>query len=126
MIRVNIIVEGQTEEAFATHILSPYFAERDIVINPRRVETGRKRGIIYRGGVANNKKIYNDIMNWIKEDQGAWVTTMFDLYAIPANFPGIEGLDPHSNPYDKVQKVEDAFEDDIAYHKFIPYIAKKS
>ncbi|NLM60080.1 MAG: DUF4276 family protein [Clostridium sp.] len=39
MIRVNIVVEGQTEEAFVGQTLTPYFAERDFIVNARCVET---------------------------------------------------------------------------------------
>lgn len=122
MIRVNIIVEGQTEEAFVGQTLLPYFAERGIIVNARRVETGRKKGKIYKGGGDNYEKIRNDIIRWIKEDQDAWITTMFDLYAIPQNFPGVGEVSTYDDPYIKIENVERAFENDIACYKFIPYI----
>lgn len=122
MIRVNIVVEGQTEEAFAAKILLPYFAERNILLNTRRVETGRKKGKIFRGGVDNYVKIRNDIVRWIGEDQSAWVTTMLDLYALPQNFPGLGKISAIIDPYKKIANVEGAFEKDISYDKFIPYI----
>lgn len=130
MIRVNIVVEGQTEEAFVSQTLTPYFAERDIIIQARCVETGRKKGKIYRGGAVSYEKIRNDIIRWIREDRSAWVTTMFDLYRLPQDFPGLNGISLNSDPYDKVAKVEKAFKEDIrntlegniGYIKFIPYI----
>lgn len=122
MIRLNIIVEGQTEEAFVAQTLSPYLADRGILANARCVETGRKKGKIFRGGVDNYEKIRNDIIRWIREDTDAWITTMFDLYALPRNFPGIGELALNLDPYSKVAKVEKAFEIDIDYYKFIPYI----
>lgn len=122
MIRVNIVVEGQTEEAFVEQTLMPYLAERNIFVKPRCVETGRKKGKIFRGGVDNYEKIRNDIVRWIEEDHSAWVTTMFDLYALPKNFPGLGEISTNADPYIKILNVEKAFEEDIGYYKFIPYI----
>lgn len=55
---------------------------------------------------------------------------MFDLYRLPQEFPGLDGIFLNSNPYDKIAKVENAFKEDIrnslgedlGYIKFIPYI----
>lgn len=122
MIRVNIVVEGQTEEAFVGQTLLPYFADRGIIVNARRVKTGSKRGEIFKGGGDNYEKIRNDIIRWTKEDKDAWITSMFDLYGIPKNFPGISEVSSQVDPYVKIANLERAFGDDIAYHKFIPYI----
>ena len=53
MIRLNMIVEGQTEERFVHDVLELHFAERNIFISVRCVETSRdrKRHKIYRGGM---------------------------------------------------------------------------
>lgn len=122
MIRINIIVEGQTEEAFVSRVLLPYFAHKNIIVNARRVETGRKRGRIFRGGVDCYTKIRNDVTIWLKEDTNAWVTTMFDLYALPNDFPNISIISGIIDPYKKVSIIETAFAEDIGYNRFIPYI----
>jgi len=38
---------------------------------------------------------------------------MFDLYRLPQEFPGLDGIFLNSNPYDKIAKVEKAFKEDI-------------
>jgi hypothetical protein len=36
MIRVNVFVEGQTEETFVRELLYGYFLEKNIYLNPHR------------------------------------------------------------------------------------------
>lgn len=55
MTRVNIIVEGHSEEQFVRDILGEYLAPRAIYVC--RVKTGRKSGKDYRGGVTTYAKI---------------------------------------------------------------------
>jgi len=50
MVRLNIIVEGQTEETFINKILRPHLGDFNVFVTARRVETGRNRGKIFRGG----------------------------------------------------------------------------
>ena len=89
-IRLNFIVEGQTEEAFVKQILSPYLAGREVWAQARCVLTSRRRNIKHRGGIKNYEKARNDINAWIREDRNSDVrfTTMFDMYGLPTNFPG--------------------------------------
>ncbi len=37
MIRVNVVVEGQTEEGFVKKVLYPYMFERNVIMTPRLV-----------------------------------------------------------------------------------------
>ena len=47
---------------------------------------------------------------------------MFDLYALPADFPGYAEARREVDPYGKVRILEDALGNDIADRRFIPYI----
>ncbi len=49
MRRVNIMVEGQTEDAFIRSVLAPYLLRLNIVASPRIIPTS-KRG---RGGTVS-------------------------------------------------------------------------
>lgn len=42
MIRINIICEGPTEEAFVNKILIPHFQRKGILITPRNIGTGNQ------------------------------------------------------------------------------------
>ncbi|OQX27512.1 MAG: hypothetical protein BWK80_04965 [Desulfobacteraceae bacterium IS3] len=124
MIRLNMIVEGQTEQAFVKNVLSQYLASYHIYISVRCVETGRNKSRIYRGGMTGYEKAEKDIHRWMKEDKNedARFTTMFDLYGLPADFPGFDDAKKLSDPYLLVEKIETSFEQDICDRRFIPYI----
>ena len=123
-IRLNFIVEGQTEEAFVKNTLGPQLANRFVHTQVRIVETGRKGGYIYRGGIASYSQARRDIYLWMNEytDADTRFTTMFDLYALPTDFPAFDDAEQASSPYERVEILERALAADIADRRFIPYI----
>jgi acyl-CoA-binding protein len=133
-IRLNFIVEGTTEEIFVRDVLKEPFAGKYIFVSARRVETSRKqlRNVdyykpgkqvrIYRGGVPNFGKVRRDINRWLTEDNSAYLTTMFDLYALPDDFPRFDEAMRKSNPYEKVKIIEEGFRTTINNSRFIPYV----
>lgn len=124
MIRLHIIVEGQTEETFVNRVLASYLGNINIAVVARRVETSRRQGRIFRGGLRMYQQVKKDLVLWMKEDQNpdAFFTTMLDLYALPKDFPGFEDSKRASSPHERVQRVQDAFRQDINHPRFIPYI----
>jgi hypothetical protein len=132
MIRLHVIAEGQTEEEFVNSVLSFHLGTFDISTDVRCVETGRRRANprvgqparIYRGGLIDFPRARKDIILWMKEDQNddAYFTTMFDLYALPEDFPGFSDARKQADPYRRVSELESAFGTDISHRRFIPYI----
>lgn len=125
MKRLHITAEGQTEESFVNDTLKPHLASYGVYADVRRVLTGRKHGKLYRGGMTNYAKAKNDIVRWLKEERGngdVAFSTMFDLYALPEDFPGFAEAKRLNNPYQKVAAIEEAFARDIDDYRFIPYI----
>ncbi len=122
IIRLNVVVEGQTEETFVREVLAPHLAMKGVYAVARAVATSRAKAYVYRGGVTTYDKIRNDIINWIKQDPNSYITTMFDLYGLPKDFPGKKSLVTNINCYDKVSILEKAFAQDIEYQRFIPYL----
>lgn len=92
LIRLHITAEGQTEERFVRRVLQPCLASMNIFVDARSVLTSRdkKAGLTYRGGLIRYEKAKKDIMDWIKQDNNpeCRFSTMFDLYALPDDFPG--------------------------------------
>jgi hypothetical protein len=133
-IRVNFIVEGPTEEIFVRGVLKEPLALRGIYINARSVAVSRKpiKGAKYvkagkqftirRGGLLDFDKAREDINLWVSEDKDAYLTTMFDLYALPENFPAYDDAKRQNDPFKKVRVLEEAFEAGIDNDHFIPYI----
>lgn len=117
-------MEGQTEETFVNQTLKPHLSHFSIGVSARVVTTKRKRGAKFRGGLSSYSKAKTDIALWIKEDGNPDVrfTTMFDLYGLPSDFPGYESAAATSDPYQRVEVLEDALRNDITDWRFIPYV----
>ncbi len=122
-IRLNLIVEGQTEEAFVRQILSPHLANFCIWANARCILTSRRGGVKYRGGIGSYGQAKRDIEGWIKEDRksDARFTTLFDVYGLPTDFPGYKEAKQRSDPYERAKTLEDALGEDISDRRFIPH-----
>lgn len=123
-IRLNFIVEGQTEEAFVSTILKPHLEPFSIWASVRCVETSRKRSIKHRGGIRRYAVAKSDIQQWLLNDRNADArfTTMFDLYRLPTDFPGYADAFEGYDPYRRVAVLEDALAEDIADSRFVPYL----
>jgi Domain of unknown function (DUF4276) len=122
--RLNIIAEGQTEREFAKETLSRYFESFGVLIDARCVMTSKNKHRTYRGGLLDYSKAKRDINNWISEEKSGqpYFSTMFDLYALPNDFPKFEESLKILDPYQRVEFLEKAMYEDIGHHKFIPYI----
>jgi len=67
----------------------------------------------------------NDILRFLKQekDEGVFFTTMIDLYAIHADFPGLaEAEKLRHRPDKRVEVLEEAFSKDICDVRFMLYI----
>lgn len=115
MIRLHFIVEGHAEEGFVKRVLVQEFASHNIFIDVRRVLTGRKGNIKFRGGLTNYEKLRNDILLWMKEDthSESRFTSMIDYYGLPTNFPGLSDCLSLATAFDKVKCLETNFANDI-------------
>ena len=126
MVRLHVFAEGQTEQTFADTVLKPHLAQYNVLMQkPVLIAHAKKKGWIHRGGGRAYLPMKNDIMRRLKEDssQDAFFTTMIDLYAIHAEFPGLNDAEKYrSDPEQRVTFLEQRFADDIGDHRFIPHI----
>lgn len=124
-IRVNITAEGQTEMEFAKNTLAPYLEPFGITLQVRCVMTSKQRHKTYRGGLLDYGRAKRDIQNWIKQEGSqadVYFTTMFDLYALPNDFPVYKASLKIQEPYERIALLEQALYTDIAYPRFLPYL----
>ncbi|MEL7639689.1 MAG: DUF4276 family protein [Solidesulfovibrio sp.] len=126
MIRLHITAEGQTEQTFAKNVLAPYLAEFNVFVDTRCVLTSRDKRSAkeYRGGLLSYEKAKKDIETWIKEDNHGECrfSSMFDLYALPDDFPGYAEAQQISDRYQRVRVLEASMAQDIKDRRFISYI----
>ena len=116
MIRVHIFVEGQTEETFVRELLYDHFQRQEIYLNPILVRTSTTG----RGGVISYGKIKPQVYRKCREDSTAFVTTMFDLYGLPSDFPGKDSQPNTSKPFERATYLEQQMGADISNNNFIP------
>lgn len=125
MIRMHVTAEGQTEQSFVKELLATHLAKFNVFADARCVLTSRdKRAAVdYRGGLLSYEKAKKDLQAWIKTDNHpeCRFTTMFDLYALPDDFPEYK-TSRTLPPYDRIRVLEQAMADDINDPRFIPYI----
>lgn len=121
MKRLVVIAEGETEESFVNHILIPYFNSLGIYNYIQCFKTKHSNG-----GLSKYSYIKQDIIQTIYETD-VIVTTMFDFYRLPSDFPGYKQDD--AMPHDRwVECIESRIKEDIEctqerrFDNFIPYI----
>jgi hypothetical protein len=121
-LRLYVTVEGQAEREFAERALKPHLAAYSIEVKPRVTLTNRKLG--KRGGVLDFEKIRGDLARLMKQDQHpeARFTTMVDLYALPAAFPGWAEAQRKKLPPDRVAVLEAALQAEFGDRRFVPFI----
>lgn len=119
--RLCVICEGQTEETFVRDVLKPTFSSLNLFVDARIIHTSPGN----KGGALNYDRVKNFICKTLKNDKNIFVTTMFDLYALPPNFPR---YDPTRPLHEKLKAITEAMLEDIILAtqcdetRFIPYI----
>ncbi len=124
MIRVNVVVEGQTEAAFVGNVLAREFWNKDINLTP--VLVGRPG---HKGGTVSYDRVSHDVVMLLKQERKPYCTTMVDLYGLGPGFPGSPPPGQLSNQ-ERVRQIEAAFKRDICERvpelrpdlRFIPYL----
>jgi hypothetical protein len=127
MIRLHVTAEGQTEKGFVENVLRDHLAQFGVYTDVRCVLTGRdnRSSKEYRGGMTTYLKAKRDIRTWIQEDgrKESRFTTMFDLYSLPNDFPGVNEAKRAEDPYDRARAIETGMAVDFSESpSFIPYI----
>jgi hypothetical protein len=118
MQKVLVLVEGDTEYKFVKEILNPHLANYEKYLIPTIINTKIvKSGPNFKGGIGSYRQVKRDLLRLLGDTSARCVTTMFDLYGLPSEFPGRDDAPPE--PYKKVRHVEDAFAQDIDQELFL-------
>jgi hypothetical protein len=84
--RIFVLVEGETEETFVQEILSSHLLQHGHQTSARLIGNARLRS--RRGGIQGWTAVAADVVRRLTEDQGCFVTTMVDYYALPQTGQG--------------------------------------
>jgi len=111
MKRLYILCEGHTEDDFVSIVLNPYLQNFGVIAIPIICATKLTSTKKYKGGVSSFGKIKKELKRICGEHPNDIVTTMFDLYALPHDTPGIRN--DLKDVYEKAEHIEKAIMDDI-------------
>ena len=100
MIRVHVICEGQTEEAFVKELMVEPFLAKGIILSPALIG---KPG--HKGGNFKFDRLLIDIKNRLLGDVECYCTTFFDFYGLPEAFPGKSTTTHNDTIQQKSQKI---------------------
>jgi hypothetical protein len=133
VVRLFVIVEGETEETFVNEILAPHlYARGFLAVSAKLMGNARLR--TRRGGIRPWAGIRDEIVRHMRGDGALHVTTMVDYYGLPQQkaqraWPG--RAQASRLPFeDKALNVESAIAADIAEKmgkawnpsRFIPFV----
>jgi Domain of unknown function (DUF4276) len=123
MTRLFIVGEGSTEEAFVQKVLAPELRNLNVFAKPVLVETSPG----HFGGGLNLDRVRRAVRNSLRQHRDAYVSTMFDLYALHSSFPGVVSSDALT-PSARASHIERELHHDIVSRvgcrpdRFIPHI----
>lgn len=123
---VSILVEGQTEGEFVQTILNTYLNLKGLHLTITLIKTKKAvdNNPAYKGGVISYGQIERDLKPLLGNTSVAAITTMFDYYGLPTDFPGYSHSEAQQpGCYQAVAYLEKQFTDAIAHQNFIAYLS---
>jgi hypothetical protein len=127
MIELIVLVEDETEETFVNKVLASHMQDRGIFTKSTIVgkELARKRGHGERGGGHFNgwSADFNRILRGDRR-VNLRVTSLFDLFRLPRDFPGLEELRQERDTNHRCDALQRAFAEAVNDRRFIPYIQR--
>ena len=132
MMRLLVLVEGQTEETFVNEVLAPYLSDCGVYdVRAKLIGNARQRS--RRGGIKPWEGVKREILSHIREDMGRTVTTMVDFYGLPSSensgWPG--RVDSQNYPQAQkaihveaklLESISDELGQDGQVDRFIPFV----
>jgi hypothetical protein len=119
-----VMGEGQTEERCVNTVLLVPLAEKNVMAHARLIPTSKYSS----GGALRRDRVLLNLRNTLRERDNLFVTTFFDLYGLPSDFPGVAESKGIADPIQRARAIEQALaEAAIAAagcrpEKFIPHI----
>lgn len=116
---VLISVEGDTEETFIRDVFAPYYAQQDIHVQAIKLTP---KGSLQKGGIPKYAQVRKELWNLLQQAHVALVTTLYDFYGLPNDFPGKDTVPPTLSCYDRVAHLETELAREVGHPKFLPHL----
>lgn len=122
MIFLHIFPEGYTESDFLNLLVKPSLEKNNFInrISISCLTTNRE--LNQKGGKLSYHKAKKEITAICKSKEETYVTTMFDLFKLPTDFPKYSESLSIKDPIQKAEFLEEAMRKDIGLDNFIPNI----
>ena len=122
MIDLVVVAEGQTEREFVMTILRVPLAEIGVFVTPRLIQTSPDG----RGGALSGQRVLRSLRDTLRQRRDTYVTTFFDLYGLPGDFPGL--VRTPSDPMARATAIEASFHEEVVRvarcrpARFLPHV----
>jgi hypothetical protein len=124
--QLNVFCEGPTEQGFCAQVLQAHlFPDHDGTVHTLAVGEKDYHHVYGLGRRTKYLGVRKFILNTIKQRaaKNVYFTTLFDLYALPNDFPGkTANVRNPANPAPYALALEQAFGKDIDCFHFIPHL----
>ncbi|MDE0040128.1 MAG: DUF4276 family protein [Gammaproteobacteria bacterium] len=124
MTDVIVACEGRTEQAFINEVVQPALAPNAVFLNARLISTSSGA----KGGALSRDRVVGDLCRVLRQRDDTYVTTFFDLYGLPADFPGKQSSSALRDPVAYCEQIEASLRSvvtDLAQRRsdrFVPHI----
>ncbi len=121
---VVVLCEGQTEEEFINSFLISKLITREVLLEARVVKTSAQG----RGGALTRRRVVTQLRTALQQRADTFVTTFFDLYSLPNDFPGVAEAKDIPDPSGKASRVERCLREEVlegmkvGTHRLRPHI----
>jgi hypothetical protein len=124
MRRVLTVVEGFTERTIVEQTFAPYLGAKGLSLHAKVIG---KPG--HKGGIRSFEAVPKEILALLKQERDSHVSTFFDFYGLPGNWPGT-GQTEGKKAREMAAVVEAAMRADVSskmdssddVSRFVPYI----
>jgi hypothetical protein len=99
---VIVVAEGLTEETFVRDVLAPELWHRELYLEPRPM-----------GGALSRDRVLRFLRNTLRERDDTYVTTLFDLYGLRPDFPGVAASAARTDPIARCTVLEGEFAEEV-------------
>jgi hypothetical protein len=120
-VKLHLIVEGETELAFARSTLKPHLAAFSVSVHPFMLPTNRKLGA--DGGALTWDRFHYNVSRLLKQfdDKSDRFSTMIDWYKLDSHFPGLAEAAKLAKPADRVNVVAGKVQAHFNSTRLIPF-----
>lgn len=116
--RVIVVCEGSTEEMFINETIAPLFGYSGMDVRATKLLTSPGN----KGGIPSWDSTRRQLDRLCKQDPKSWVTTLFDFYALPTSFPGVETGNDSAQNLGIAGKIETAMQKDLGHRNLKPHL----